>query len=156
MKIYLACDHAGFELKEKIKESMTEMAWEDLGVNSADSVDYPDLADKVCEKLCAAPELDLHDMDAIQGPCMGLLICGSGQGMAIRANRYSDVRAALCWNAESAALSREHNNANILCLGARFLTLEQAQDMIRIFFQTKFAGGRHSKRVAKLSRDTNC
>lgn len=156
MKIFLASDHAGFELKEKIKSVLSEFNWEDMGPLSADSVDYPDFADKVCQALEKTDGIELHDRDALEGPAMAVLICGSGQGMAIRANRYPDIRAGLCWNLESAGLSREHNNANIICMGARFLSAEQAVEMVKIFFATKFAGGRHARRVEKLSRDTGC
>lgn len=158
MKIYLGCDHAGFELKQKVMAALPDMDWQDQGTFSLDSVDYPDFADKVCH-FVHRTELENQKNkveDSLKGPCLGLLICGSGQGMAIRANKYKTIRAALCWNSEVASLSREHNNANILCLGARFLQTEEAVAIIKTFFQTAFAGGRHSRRVEKMSRDTDC
>lgn len=146
--IELGCDHAGFELKEKVKKEISslvdsgeQITWHDHGVFSTDSVDYPDLADKVC---LAMKNDSSH---------LGLLICGSGQGMAMRANKYSFIRAALCTTVESAKLAREHNNANVLSLGARNLEFNLAQSIIETFLSTPFAGGRHEQRVKKLSRD---
>ena len=145
-KILIASDHAGFELKKTLIASEKTIPWVDLGAFSIDSVDYPDYADLLCQKLIK----ETDDSDLLN--TFGVLICGSGQGMAIRANRYPQIRAALCFNAEITRLSREHNNANILVLPGRFVTLEQAQEYIKIFAETKFAGGRHSARVAKLSK----
>ncbi len=158
MKIFVGSDHAGFELKKSLLASLPQYDWQDIGTHSLDSVDYPDFASLVCEKIQANNTANniQHTQDALTSGVMGLLICGSGQGMAIRANKFSTVRAALCWNTEITHLSREHNNANILCLGSRFVNLEQAQEMVDVFFKTSFAGGRHSQRVSKISRDTNC
>lgn len=147
-KIYLASDHAGFELKSKVVEALkandSDCEIIDFGPSTTESVDYPDFADKICKILKSQTEgTDLKEF--------GILICGSGQGMAMRANKFSRVRAALVYNDELAALSREHNNANIICLGSRFCTPEQALKWISIFKKTTFAGGRHQTRVAKLS-----
>ena len=158
MKIYLGCDHAGFELKQQVMAAFPDIHWQDQGTFSLDSVDYPDFADKVCHAMNTV-ELENHKNkteDSLKGSAMGLLICGPGQGMAIRANKYKNIRAALCWNSEVAALSREHNNANILCLGARFLKPEEAFSILKTFLSTSFAGGRHARRVEKMSRDTDC
>lgn len=142
MKVYIASDHAGVELKNQVVQYLRESKQcqiEDLGPFSQDSVDYPDFANAVCQRLQNDPE------------ARGILICGSGQGMMIRANKYSFIRAALVYNDEIAQLSREHNNANIICLGARFCNLENAQKWINIFLNSHFAEGRHTLRVAKLS-----
>ena len=158
MIIYVGCDHAGLDLKLKVISEFPNIQWKDLGTHSPDSVDYPDYADRVCKEIQQI-ELENHEsnvQDSLKGPAMGLLICGSGQGMAIRANRYSEVRAALCWNEDVAQLSREHNNANILVMGARFIAPDLAIKMLRTFMQTSFAGGRHQSRVLKLSADTGC
>ena len=158
MKIFVGCDHAGFELKQKVMAALPEIEWQDFGTLSKDSVDYPDFANKVCEKITSV-EIEnkkKNIIDPLEGKVLGLLICGSGQGMAIRANRFPQVRAALCWNEEIVQLSREHNNANILCLGSRFVPAEQAVSMVKVFLQTKFEGGRHQGRVDKLSADTGC
>lgn len=144
MKILIASDHAGLELKDQVVRSLKKTdSIEDLGTFSKDSVDYPDFADKVCAKL--KPQTDSLQLNEL-----GILICGSGQGMSIRANKFSNIRAALVYNDEIAILSREHNNANVICLGARFCTLEQALKWIEIFKKTPFAGGRHQSRVAKV------
>lgn len=148
MKVLIGCDHAGLDLKLQVMAALPDIQWIDMGTHSADSTDYPDFADKVCQQI----SLDSKS----NSDSRGLLICGSGQGMAIRANRYPQVRAALCWNAEIAQLSREHNNANILCLGSRFVSVELAVEMTNIFLKTEFAGGRHQQRVNKLSTDTGC
>lgn len=158
MKISIACDHAGLELKNKLIHSLADINWNDCGTFSPDSVDYPDFADKVCQSLTATTlkEKTSSDQDALSFSELGLLICGSGQGMAIRANRYKDIRAALCWNEDIARLSREHNNANILCLGARNSSPEEALKIVEIFLKTAFLKGRHAPRVEKLSTDTGC
>lgn len=141
-KIYIASDHAGFELKQKLISQFANLPWQDLGPSSTSSVDYPDYADKVCHKV-------MNDNTS-----MGFLICGSGQGMAMRANKYSNIRAALCWNTESATLSREHNAANVLCVGARLVAENDIFEIVRAFFATEFQGGRHQTRVDKLSKPT--
>ncbi len=158
MIIYVGCDHAGLDLKLKVISQLSNFQWKDMGTFTAESVDYPDFADKVCTEI---NQVELQNQinkiqDSSQGPALGLLICGSGQGMAIRANKYPLIRAAVCWNEEIAHLSREHNNANILALGARFISPELAVKMIQEFATTKFAGGRHQNRVQKLSADTHC
>ncbi len=139
-KIFIASDHAGFELKEQLKKMTANLPWQDLGPSDTTSVDYPDYANKVAEKLRSAS-------DAV----VGVLICGSGQGMAIRANKFSHIRAALCVTEEMAQLARAHNNANVLCLGARLTDVNIAQRILSTFLETPFEGGRHERRVAKLS-----
>lgn len=150
-QILIASDHAGFELKQEMIRRHPELPWKDLGTNSKDSVDYPDFAAKLCEEWIETTGFFPAEHDALESGVLGLLICGSGQGMNIRANRYPEIRAALCWNTEITKLSRQHNNANILCLPARFLKEDEAQKIIQAFVGTKFEGGRHSVRVAKLS-----
>jgi ribose 5-phosphate isomerase B len=141
MKIAIAADHAGYEEKEKIKQTLDEMGVEynDLGTVSTDSVDYPDYAKKVGEAV-ANGEVD-----------QGLLICGSGTGMAIAANKVPGVRAAVAWNAEIAALAREHNDANVLSLSARYISDEENAKIVKAFFTTNFDEGRHARRVNKIS-----
>lgn len=147
LKIFIASDHAGFDSKIKIVQYCKshfdfDFDMEDLGPVSKDRVDYPDFADKVCQNLKEHPE------------SFGILVCGSGQGMAMRANKYAHIRAALCWNTESATLSREHNAANILCVGARLLDENEIKKIVSAFFFTKFEGGRHQQRVLKISKPT--
>lgn len=146
MKIFVGSDHAGVELKKQIVGFLSEknhfnfpIEIKDFGTNDTNSVDYPDYANLV--------SLELQK----QSDGFGILVCGSGQGMCMRANKFEHVRAALVYNAEIAKLSREHNDANIICLGSRFCTLEQAQEWIKLFLTTPFAGGRHANRVAKVS-----
>lgn len=143
-KVYIASDHAGFALKNKIVVKLQDLGFavQDLGPASEDRADYPDFADKVCHALLKDPT------------AMGVLTCGSGQGMAMRANKYSHIRAALCWNSESAHLAREHNDANVLCMGARLLPEPLIFEMLNVFFQQEFAGGRHQDRVQKISAPT--
>lgn len=158
MIVYVGCDHAGLDLKLKVMAALPDVQWKDMGTHTGDSVDYPDYADQVCKNLVSVEienqKKQIHD--SLNGPAMGILICGSGQGMAIRANKYPQIRAALCWNEDIARLSREHNNANIICLSARFTAPDTAIKMIQTFFKTHFEGGRHQKRVDKLSSDTGC
>lgn len=156
IELYVASDHAGFELKKQIfdhysKLSIKDFTINDLGPHSIESVDYPDYADLVCLKLKEDWNVSLTTLFPTSLPphSLGLLICGSGQGMAIRANKFPYIRAGLVYNKEMAQLSREHNNANIICLGSRFCSLEQALEWIEIFKKTSFAGGRHQTRVAK-------
>ncbi len=149
-KVLIASDHAGFEIKKALIESMKSVPWIDLGATSKESVDYPDYADQLCQRLTT--EIKASEATGNELETMGVLICGSGQGMAIRANRYPQIRAALAFNAEVTGLSREHNNANVLVLPGRYITPEQAQEFFKIFVETQFAGGRHSARVAKLSK----
>lgn len=149
--IHLASDHAGLDLKSKVikylEEKLPEFQIKDYGPSDTSSVDYPDFADKVCQKINThLPGSVLQDF--------GILICGSGQGMALRANKYQTIRAALVYSDEIAKLAREHNNANIICIGSRFCTAEQAFNWIDLFAMTPFSEGRHALRVAKISQPT--
>ena len=140
-KICIASDHAGYELKEKIKDYliMKDIPVIDLGPLSANSVDYPDYAKKLAKRVL------LKKSDA------GILVCGSGTGMAITANKFKGIRAAQCYNKKSTILSRQHNNANIICIGSRMMNKKNALNFINYFFNTKFEGGRHQKRVNKIN-----
>lgn len=140
MKIAIAADHAGYQEKEQLKPLLTELGieFEDLGTVSPESVDYPDYARKVAEKV-ARGEAD-----------QGLLVCGSGTGMAIAANKVPGVRAAVAWSEEIARLAREHNDANVLSLAARFTPLDELQKIVRAWFAAGFDGGRHAHRVEKI------
>jgi ribose 5-phosphate isomerase B len=138
--IFIANDHGGLEMKRHLIGRYPHLPWKDLGTNNGDSVDYPDFAAKLCR------ELEGHLKDSI-----GVLVCGSGQGMNIRANRFPFIRSALCWNEEVAQLSREHNDANVLCLGGRLISFQMADQILDMFLKTPFAGGRHAKRVDKLN-----
>lgn len=140
-KIFIGCDHAGLSLKKPLMDFFPQLPWDDCGTHSEASVDYPDFAEIVAQKM---KDFSPHDV-------LGVLICGSGQGMAISANRYKHIRAALCWNVEIARLARAHNNANVLCLGARSTDPRTAQEILKVFLNTPFEGGRHEKRVAKFS-----
>lgn len=139
--VYVASDHAGFELKQFILKnfSLDGFILKDFGPSTSDRVDYPDFADEVCEAVSRSST-----------DSSGLLICGSGQGMAIRANKYGPIRAALCWNEEIVQLSRGHNNANVLCLGSRFVSHHEALEFLKLFLTTPFQGGRHAIRVEKI------
>ena len=140
-KIAIGSDHAGFEAKEKAKSELAALGVEvlDKGSHSLDSVDYPDFGAAVARAV-ASGEVE-----------RGVLVCGSGIGISMAANKIPGARAALCWNEETARLAREHNDANVLCFGSRFIEPEQAARMVRIFLETDFAGGRHTQRVEKLS-----
>ena len=139
-KICIASDHAGYELKEKITDYLINKSIPiiDLGPFSEDSVDYPDYARKVVKRLI------LGKSDA------GILICGSGTGMAITANKFKGIRAAQCYNKKSTILSRQHNNSNIICLGSRMLKYKNPFKYVTYFLSTKFKGGRHQKRIEKI------
>jgi ribose 5-phosphate isomerase B len=139
-KIALGADHAGFEEKEKVKRTLEELGieYEDMGTMTPESVDYPDYAQKVAESVASGKYEQ------------GLLVCGSGTGMAIAANKVKGVRAAVAWAPEIASLARQHNDANILSLPARFLTESQSADIVKAFFGSDFEGGRHGKRVDKI------
>jgi ribose 5-phosphate isomerase B len=140
-KISIGADHAGFELKEAIKEHLTKAghALTDRGAYSLDSVDYPDFAHPVAN-------------DVEQGVAdFGILICGSANGISMAANKHAGIRAAICWMPEIASLARQHNNANILSLPARFISVEDAKKCADVFFSTAFEGGRHQNRVSKIS-----
>jgi ribose 5-phosphate isomerase B len=140
-KISLGADHAGYEIKDFIKQylqSNAEIQLTDKGTFSADSVDYPDFAHAVAG--------DIENKKAE----FGILCCGSANGVAIAANKHKGVRAAICWNNEIAKLARQHNDANIICIPSRFITKEQSAEMVSIFLNTPFEGGRHQKRVEKI------
>jgi len=145
-KIAIGADHAGFEEKEKIKATLDELGVEyvDMGTNSADSVDYPDYAKKVAEAVSNG-EFE-----------QGLLVCGSGTGMAIAANKVKGVRAAVAWSPDIARLARQHNNANVLSLPARFMSENDAAGVVRAWFEAEFEGGRHEKRVEKITEIEKC
>ncbi len=140
MKIAIGADHAGFDYKEKIRRYLTEKGFEvqDFGTFSTDSVDFPDFAHPTAE----AVETGQADF--------GILLCGSGQGVNMTANKHKGVRSALCWNTDIARLTRQHNNANVIALPARFVAYEYALEMIEVFLTTQFEGGRHEKRVGKI------
>jgi ribose 5-phosphate isomerase B len=143
MKIYIASDHAGFALKAHLLQKYSgsqwpNWTWQDLGPATDDRVDYPDFAALVGHAL-------KQDSEA-----RGVLICGSGQGMCISANRFRHIRAALAWSPEVAKLAREHNDANVLCLGSRVTNESMCETILETFLSTPFAGGRHQDRVKKL------
>ena len=139
-RIFISSDHAGFNLKEVIKSYLLKkkLYFQDLGPINNDRVDYPDFAHKVARKV------------KVNKNYVGILVCGSGMGMSITANRHKNVRAAQCFNLKSTKLSRLHNNANIITLGSRLLTKKNALRYVGIFLNTKFEGGRHSKRIKKI------
>tara|TARA_B110001454_G_C12574511_1_gene373354 strand:- start:57 stop:482 length:426 start_codon:yes stop_codon:yes gene_type:complete len=139
-KIFISSDHAGFNLKEIIKKSLKEkrLKFYDLGPYNNNKVDYPDFAHKVAKKV------------KIKKNHVGILVCGSGMGMNIAANRHRNIRAAQCFNSKSTKLSRLHNDANIITLGSRLLTKKNAINCVSIFLNTKFEGGRHIKRIKKI------
>lgn len=140
MKIAIAADHGGFELKDSMVEYIKSLENEvmDLGTNSADSVDYPDYAKKVCE------EIQQGNSD------LGILICGTGIGMSLAANKFEGIRAACVSDVYSAKMSRNHNNANVLCIGARVIGDEVAKLIIKTFLENEFEAGRHQRRVDKI------
>ena len=140
MKLYIGSDHAGFDMKEALKTwvnaEFPAIQIEDKGCNSLDSCDYADYAHAVAE--------------SINNDSRGILLCGSANGVSIAANKHAGVRAALCWTEEIATLARQHNDANILSIPARFVSLEVAKAMVSTFFNTPFEGGRHARRVEKI------
>lgn len=140
LKIALGGDHAGYEYKESIKAMLKEQGFEvkDFGTYTSESVDYPDYVHPLAE----AVEQGQYDL--------GVLICGSANGVAMSANKHQGIRAAICWKDELASLARQHNNANVLCLPARFVTVEAAKTMTETFITTPFEGGRHERRVGKI------
>ena len=141
MKIALGADHGGYELKEKVKKRLLQTGHKvvDVGCFSTESVDYPDFAEKAVENI-------------LNGECrQGILICGTGIGMSIAANRHRRIRAANCSDVFSTKMSREHNDANVLCLGARVLDTENAIEIVTVWLAAEFAGGRHQLRIAKFS-----
>lgn len=141
MKIAIGCDHAAFSLKEKLKPYLVSKGYEikDFGCYSEERADYPDHAHPVANAV-ESKEFDF-----------GLLMCGSGNGINMTANKHKGIRSALCWNAEIAELARQHNDANILTLPARYMSEEEAKKCIDVFYTTAFEGGRHSDRVKKIA-----
>ena len=139
-KIFISSDHAGFKLKEEIKSylSKKKISFKDLGPYNVDRVDYPDYAHKVARKVMTNKSN------------VGILVCGSGMGMNIAANRHKNIRAAQCFNLKSTKLSRLHNDANIITLGSRLLNKKLALNCVNTFLNTKFEGGRHIKRIKKI------
>ena len=139
-KVSISSDHAGFKLKEKIKQNLKrkKITVIDLGPKTDSSVDYPDFAKKVAKNV------------ASKKSNIGILVCGSGTGMAMSANKFKKIRAAVCYNKESTRLSRQHNNANIMTLGARLTKKSEAKYLVNVFLSTKFEGGRHLRRVKKV------
>jgi ribose 5-phosphate isomerase B len=139
-KIGIASDHAGFELKETLKKWLSEKGYGiiDFGTNSSESVDYTDYAHPLAESV-----------EKSEVNC-GISICGSGNGINMTVNKHQGIRAALCWNIEISILARQHNNANICSLPARFVSTEEAKNIVESFLNTKFQGGRHSSRVNKI------
>jgi ribose 5-phosphate isomerase B len=139
LKIAIGADHAGFDYKEAIAAALPAGQLKDFGTYSATSVDYPDFAHPVASAV-------------ENGECdLGILVCGSANGVAITANKHQGIRAAICWNEELAVLARSHNNANVVCIPARFISIEEAQKIVTAFFNTEFEGGRHATRVGKIS-----
>ncbi|OZI06477.1 ribose 5-phosphate isomerase B [Siphonobacter sp. BAB-5385] len=141
MKIAIGSDHAGFDYKKRLADYLTLQGHHvtDFGTYSLDSVDYPDFAHPV------ASAVETQEAD------FGVLCCGSGQGVCITANKHQDVRAALVWGRELAELSRQHNNANVICIPARFIAYEIAETCVQTFLDTPFEAGRHATRVGKIS-----
>jgi len=142
MKIIpIGADHAGFELKEQLRQYLLDLGYEvkDFGCFSEESIDYPDYAHPVSNMIEEHPGM------------LGILICGSGNGINMTANKHAGIRSALCWKKEIAELARLHNNANILALPARFISVDEAKEMVEAFLTTEFEGGRHQKRVEKIA-----
>jgi ribose 5-phosphate isomerase B len=141
MLIAMGGDHAGYDLKNELRTYLLEKGYEtdDLGAFSAESVDYPDFAHPVA-RMVESGKADL-----------GILICGSANGVAMTANKHENIRAAIAWKKEIAELARQHNDANILCLPARYITVDEAKEMVDAFIETPFEGGRHQRRVEKIA-----
>ncbi len=139
-KIFISSDHAGYKLKEEIKKHLKrkKLFFEDMGPNNNQKVDYPDYAHKVARKV------------RLNKKNVGILVCGSGTGMNIVANKHKNIRAAQCFNLKSTKLSRLHNDANVITLGSRLITKKNALKFVSVFLNTKFDGGRHLKRVEKI------
>lgn len=139
--IPIGADHAGFQLKSEIIDYLKDKGYtvEDFGCYSEESIDYPDFGHPVASKV-----------EETEGT-LGILICGSGNGINMTANKHQGVRSALCWKKEIAQLAREHNDANIIALPARFITTQEALEMVEIFLNTPFEGGRHQRRVGKIA-----
>ena len=141
MKIAIGCDHAGFDYKEAIKATLTAQGHEvsDFGTHSTASMDYPDVSHPVANAVES------------KNAELGVLICGSANGVAMASNKHQGVRAAICWENELSLLARNHNDANVVCLPARFISLELAQQIVQTFLATPFEGGRHANRVNKIA-----
>ena len=141
MKVAIGSDHAGYELKQQLTTWLREKFpdLKDFGTNNLDSVDYPDFAHLVAKSI----EDGENDF--------GVLVCGTGIGVDMAANKHQGIRSALCWNKEIARLAKSHNNANIVSLPGRFITFEEAKEILTEFFNTKFEGGRHQQRIDKIS-----
>ena len=141
MRVAIAADHAGYKLKETLKKELSLRGYSvlDLGTDSTEAVDYPDFAENLAHALAAGRA------------SRGVLVCGSGIGISIAANRHANVRAAPCHDALTARLARQHNDANVLALGARLIGVDAAKECLEIFLETEFEGGRHVPRVAKLA-----
>jgi ribose 5-phosphate isomerase B len=142
MKIAIGADHAGFALKDQVRDALRQAGHEvvDIGANSAESTDYPDYAGTVAQ-------------DVISGAAdRGILVCSTGVGMSIAANKVNGIRAAIAFNPDEVRLTRAHNDANIITLGARYTSPEAANEMVRIFLETPFEGGRHARRVGKIAQ----
>lgn len=138
-KIAIASDHGGFNYKKAIQDKFSQYEWIDFGPDHSDSVDYPDYAHKLCDEMVS------------QNIETGILICGTGIGISIAANRHKNIRAALCTDTTMARLTRSHNDANVLALGERIIGLETAFDIVDTFLRTEFEGGRHERRVNKIN-----
>lgn len=138
--LFLASDHAGYECKEFLQQQLKEkgIATKDLGCYTGESVDYPDYAHKLAREIESGRQN------------LGILLCGSANGVAITANKHKGVRAAICWNTEIAQLAKQHNNANVCCIPARYISHEDALNIVQTFLSTTFEGGRHEKRVNKI------
>ena len=142
MKIAIGADHAGFALKDQVRDALRQAGHEveDLGTNSAESADYPDYADVVAH-------------DVVSGAAdRGILVCSTGVGMSIAANKVDGIRAALAMNPDEVRLARAHNDANIITIGARYIDLQAANVMVRVFLETPFDGGRHARRIGKIAQ----
>lgn len=141
MKIAIGSDHAGFELKDQVVDwlASSKADLKDFGTFSEESVDYPDFAHAV------SGEVEKGNYD------MGILICGTGIGVDMTANKHQGIRSAVCWNKDISKLAKSHNNANIICLPGRYITFEEAKDILDTFFKTDYEGGRHNRRINKIS-----
>jgi ribose 5-phosphate isomerase B len=139
LRIAIGADHAGFNYKQALAAILNVAEVKDFGTYSGESVDYPDFAHPVA----LAVESGAYDL--------GILVCGSANGVAITANKHQGIRAAICWNTELASLARQHNNANIVCIPARFISIDEAKAIVKTFLDTGFEGGRHANRVNKMS-----
>ena len=139
LKIAIGADHAGFDYKQALLNAVSAAELKDFGTYSNASADYPDFAHPVASAV-ERSEFDL-----------GILVCGSANGVAITANKHQGIRAAICWTVELAELARKHNNANIVCIPARFISIEEAEKIVATFLSTEFEGGRHATRVGKIA-----